>query len=92
MALFRIRYTEITVSYMNIEADSEAEAEEFLETESVYHRCHICSLLCEEVIDKKIEPISWDEAGSEVTCHDEVKAWLDAYEEDSLSVRTYCKL
>lgn len=92
MALFRIGYTEVTVDYMNIEADSEEEVEEFLEMEKEYHRCRTCSLLGEEVIDIKIDPISWEESGSAVTCHDEVKAWMDAYEEGALSIRTYCKL
>ena len=92
MALFRIRYIEVTVSYMGVESDSKAEAEEFLEIEREYDRGYIRSLLSADVIDKKIEPISWDDSGSALTCHDGVKAWLEAYEKGSLGVRTYCKL
>ena len=92
MALFRIRYTEVTVSYMDIEADSEAQAEEFLEIVRENHHGHAMTLLAEEVIDKIIEPISWEESCSAVYSHDEVKAWLAAYEEGSLSVMNYPKL
>ena len=92
MALFRVRYTEVTVSYMDIEADSEAQAEEFLETVRENHHEHTMTLLAEEAIDKIIEPISWEESCSAVYSHDEVKAWLAAYEEGSLSVMNYPKL
>lgn len=86
MALFRIKNTEVTVCYMDIEADSEEEAEEFLEIEKEYRRGYIRSLLTTEEIDETIMPISCKEAQGFVHApHEEVKQELDWFREQWLA-------